>query len=42
MELLKRALTLSVEERADLANSLLESLDDAADASVEAAWEAEV
>ena len=42
MELLKKALTLSVEERADLANSLLESLDDAADASVEAAWEAEV
>ena len=42
IELLKKALTLSVEERADLANSLLESLDDATDSSVEAAWEAEI
>jgi putative addiction module component (TIGR02574 family) len=38
MEILKKALTLSVEERAGLANSLLESLDDATDPSVEAAW----
>jgi len=42
MEILKKALTLSVEERADLANSLLESLDDATDPSVEAAWQAEI
>lgn len=31
-------MTLSVEERAGLATSLLESLDDATDPSVEAAW----
>jgi len=42
MEILKKALTLSVEERADLANSRLESLDDATDPSVEAAWQAEI
>jgi putative addiction module component (TIGR02574 family) len=42
MEILKKALTLSVEERADLANSLLESMDDATDPSVEAAWQAEI
>jgi len=42
MEILKKSLTLSVEERADLANSRLESLDDATDPSVEAAWQAEI
>jgi putative addiction module component (TIGR02574 family) len=43
-ELLKKALTLSVEERAELAGSLLESLDDARDdpQSVEAAWNEEI
>jgi putative addiction module component (TIGR02574 family) len=35
-------LTLSVEERAELANSLLDGLDDACDPSVEAAWESEI
>jgi len=41
-ELLKKAMTLPIEERAELANSLLDSLDDATDSSVEAAWEAEI
>jgi putative addiction module component (TIGR02574 family) len=41
-ELLRKALALPVSERADLAGSLLESLDDAQDKSVEAAWEQEV
>jgi len=43
-ELLKRALALSVEERAELAGSLLESLDGADDdpAGVEAAWSEEI
>ena len=41
-ELLKKAMTLPVEERAELANSLLDSLDDATDPSVEAAWQAEI
>jgi len=41
-ELLKKAMTLPIEERAELANSLLDSLDNAADSSVEAAWEAEI
>jgi putative addiction module component (TIGR02574 family) len=41
-ELLKKALTLPVEERADLAGSLIESLDNAEDESVAAAWDEEV
>ena len=43
-ELLKRALTLSAEERAQLAGSLLESLDGAHDdpEAVEAAWNEEI
>ena len=43
-ELLKRALALSAEERAELAGSLLESLDDAHEDSeaVEAAWSEEI
>lgn len=40
-ELLKRALALSPEERAALANTLLESLDES-DASVQEAWDEEV
>jgi putative addiction module component (TIGR02574 family) len=43
-ELLKRALALSAEERAELAGSLLESLDGAHDdpEAVEAAWNEEI
>lgn len=41
-DLLKKALSLPVSERADLAGSLIESLDDAEDESVAAAWEQEV
>jgi putative addiction module component (TIGR02574 family) len=41
-ELLKKALALPVSERADLAGSLIESLDDTQDESVEAAWDEEV
>jgi putative addiction module component (TIGR02574 family) len=41
-ELLRKALALPASERADLAGSLLESLDEAQDPSVEAAWEDEV
>jgi putative addiction module component (TIGR02574 family) len=43
-ELLKQALALSAEERAKLAESLLESLEDAREdpATVEAAWNDEV
>lgn len=41
-ELLKKALSLSVNERADLAGSLIESLDKAEDDSVAAAWEQEI
>jgi putative addiction module component (TIGR02574 family) len=43
-ELLKRALSLSAEERAELAGSLLESLDVARDdpEAVEAAWNEEI
>lgn len=40
-ELLRKALTLSVDERAALANSLLESIA-GTDESVEEAWDAEV
>ena len=41
-ELLKKALSLPVSERADLAGSLIESLDDKRDESVAAAWDEEV
>jgi putative addiction module component (TIGR02574 family) len=42
IEILKKALTLPVRERAELAGSLIESLDDAEDPSVETAWDAEI
>ncbi len=41
-ELLKQALTLPVAERAELAGSIIESLDDTRDESVEAAWTEEI
>ena len=41
-DLLKQALTLPVAERAELAGSLIESLDNTKDQSVEAAWDEEV
>jgi len=41
-ELFKQALELSVEERADLAAQILESLEASDDPSVQAAWQAEI
>jgi putative addiction module component (TIGR02574 family) len=41
-ELLKKALTLPVAERAELAGSLIESLEEAEDESVKAAWDEEI
>ncbi|MGA7916622.1 MAG: addiction module protein [Candidatus Acidiferrales bacterium] len=41
-ELLKKALELPVTDRAELAGSLIESLDHAKDESVENAWNAEI
>ncbi len=41
-ELLRKALTLPVGERAELAGSLIESLDSAKDKSVQAAWDEEI
>jgi len=41
-ELLKKALALPEKERADLAGSLIDSLDDTVDENVEAAWQEEV
>ena len=41
-ELLKKALALPAEARAALASSLLESLDDEVDASVEEEWNKEI
>ena len=41
-ELLKKALSLPVAERAELAGTLIESLDSTEHESVEAAWDAEV
>ncbi len=38
-ELLQKALSLSEEERAELAGSLIESLDATVDEAAEAAWE---
>jgi putative addiction module component (TIGR02574 family) len=40
--LLQKALTLPVEERAELAGSLIDSLDNSEDESVEAAWDVEI
>jgi len=41
-ELLQKALSLSEEERAELAGSLIESLDTTVDAAAEAAWNEEI
>jgi putative addiction module component (TIGR02574 family) len=41
-ELLKKALSLPASERADLAGSLIESLDETQDEAVAAAWDEEV
>ena len=41
-ELLKKALSLPVAERADLAGSLIESLDNSEDDSIAAAWDEEI
>jgi len=41
-ELLRQALALSVEERADLAGQLIESLDSPESGSLKADWEAEI
>jgi putative addiction module component (TIGR02574 family) len=41
-ELLKRASALSAQERAELADALIESLDKAEDESVQKAWDAEI
>jgi putative addiction module component (TIGR02574 family) len=41
-ELLKKALALPERERADLASTLIESLDDTVDENAEAAWQGEI
>jgi putative addiction module component (TIGR02574 family) len=41
-ELLKKALTLPDKERADMAGSLINSLDDTVDENADAAWQDEV
>ena len=41
-ELSKKAQTLTVEERAQLAQELLESVDRDADPDIQSAWEAEI
>lgn len=41
-ELLKKALALPEKERADLAGSLIDSLDDTVDENVEVAWQEEI
>jgi putative addiction module component (TIGR02574 family) len=41
-ELLKKALTLPVSERAELAGSLIDSLENVDDESVKAAWDEEI
>jgi putative addiction module component (TIGR02574 family) len=41
-DLLKKALDLPVKERAELAGSLIESLDETDDESVQAAWDVEI
>jgi putative addiction module component (TIGR02574 family) len=42
LDLLQRALSLSEDERADLACSLMESLDTSVDAGAESAWREEI
>jgi putative addiction module component (TIGR02574 family) len=42
LDLLKKALNLPVAERAELAGSLIESLDETDDDSVQAEWDAEI
>jgi putative addiction module component (TIGR02574 family) len=42
LELLEKALTLTEEERAELAGSLLQSLDQSIDEDAEAAWQKEL
>ena len=42
IELLQKALALSAEERADLAGSLLNSLEEASDADAASAWHEEI
>lgn len=42
IELLKKALTLPVAERAELAGSLIESLEETDDEFVKAAWDEEI
>jgi putative addiction module component (TIGR02574 family) len=42
LELLQKALALTEEERAELAGSLIESLDGRADADAESAWNQEI
>ena len=41
-ELLKRAMGLPLEERADLASSLIDSLDEVVDEDAEVAWQQEI
>jgi putative addiction module component (TIGR02574 family) len=41
-ELLKKALALPDKERADLAGSLIDGLDDTVDENAEAAWQEEI
>jgi putative addiction module component (TIGR02574 family) len=41
-ELLKKALALPDKDRADLAGSLIDSLDDTVDENAEAAWQEEI
>ncbi len=41
-ELLKKALALPEKERADLAGSLIDSLEETVDENVEAAWQEEI
>lgn len=42
IEILKKALSLPPDERAEIAGSLIESLDETQDESVQAAWEKEI
>ena len=42
LDLLQKALSLSEEERADLASSLMESLDASVDLGAESAWSEEI
>jgi putative addiction module component (TIGR02574 family) len=42
LDILKRALNLPLADRAELASSLFESLDETEEKSVQAAWDAEI